>query len=118
MSIDILNRVGKNEIISDIQISNYPNDLSYLLISSATKDPFKENHNRSISIGLLISPLLTSKINFLNDIDIKAKNVGVTCERCPITDCEVRVCEPTELQKIAKNEEIAKTVQQLLSDFS
>ncbi|MFZ3273841.1 MAG: DNA-binding protein, partial [Lutibacter sp.] len=119
VSIDLLNRVGKNEIISDIQISNYPgNELSYLVFSSATKDPFKENHNRSISIGLLISPLLTSKINFLNDIDIKAKNVGVTCERCPITDCEARVCEPIELQKMAKNEEIAKTVQQLLADYS
>jgi len=119
VSIDLLNRVGKNEIISDVQISNYPNnELSYLVISSATKDPFKENHNRSISIGLLISPLLTSKINFINDANIKSKKVGVTCERCPITNCEVRVCEPTELQKIAKNEEIAKTVQQLLTDYS
>ena len=90
VSIDLLNRVGKNEIISDIQISNYPNnELSYLVISSATKDPFKENHNRSISIGLLISPLLTSKINFINDAGIISKKVGVTCERCPVTDCEV-----------------------------
>ena len=119
VSIDILNRVAENEIISDIQISNYPNnELSYLVISSATKDPFKENHNRSISIGLLISPLLTSKINFINDAGIISKKVGVTCERCPINDCEVRVCEPTELQKIAKNEEIAKTVQQLITDYS
>jgi len=119
ISIDILNRVGQNEIISDIQISNYPgNDLSYLLISSATKDPFKENHHRSISIGLLISPLLTSKINFINDPKIKAKNVGVTCERCPIADCDVRVVEAIELQKIAKNEEISNTVQQLIKDHS
>lgn len=119
ISIDLLNRVGKNEIISDIQISNYQgNELSYLVISSATKDPFKENHNRSISIGLLISPLLTSKINFINDTNIKSKKVGVTCERCPIVDCDVRACEPVELQKIVKNEEIAKTVQQLLTDYS
>ncbi len=119
ISIDLLNRVEKNEIISDIQISNYPeNDLSYLVISSATKDPFKENYNRSISIGLLISPLLTSKINFINDANIKSKKVGVTCERCPIADCDVRVAEAIELQKIAKNEEISKTVQQLLTDYS
>lgn len=119
VSIDILNNVDKNDIISDIQISNYPgNELSYLMISSATKDPFKENHNRSISIGLLISPLLTSKINFLNDANIKSKNVGVTCERCPISDCDVRVVEAIELQKIAKNEEISKTVQQILTDYS
>ena len=88
------------------------------MFSSATKDPFKENHNRSISIGLLISPLLTSKINFMNDSNIKSKKVGVTCERCPISDCDVRVCEAIELQKMAKNEEIAKTVQQILNDFS
>jgi hypothetical protein len=44
--------------------------------------------------------------------------VGVTCEHCPIKDCDVRVCEATELQKVAKNETIANTVQQIINDYS
>lgn len=119
ISIDLLNKVQKNEVTTGVQISEYPdNELKYLVISSATPDPFKENHNRSVSIGLLISPLLISKLNFLNDEQIITKKVGVTCERCPITSCEVRVCEAIELQKKAENEAIAKTVQQIIKDFS
>lgn len=119
ISLTLLSSVKKNEITSDVQISSYPNsDLKYLVISSATADPFKENHNRSVSVGLLISPYLLSKIAFLNDENIKTKNVGVTCERCPRTDCEVRCCEPIVLQKAAKNEAIANTVQQLINDYS
>jgi hypothetical protein len=119
ISIDLLNNVKENSIITGAQISEYPeNDLKYLVISSATKDPFKENYNRSISIGLLISPLLTSKLNFLNDTAIITKKVGVTCERCPILNCEVRVCDATELQKKSENDAIAKTVQQIFKDYS
>ncbi|NQV76979.1 MAG: ImmA/IrrE family metallo-endopeptidase [Lutibacter sp.] len=119
ISIEILNKVTKNEMISEIQISEYPdNNLKYLVISSATSDPFKENHNRSISIGLLISPLLTSKLKFLNEENINIKQVGVTCERCSITDCEVRFCEATELLKKAKNEAISNIVKQIFKDYS
>jgi hypothetical protein len=119
ISIEILNKLKQEQLTSDIQISHYPeNNLSYLVISSATPDPFKKNHKRSISLGLLISSHLTSKINFLNDPKIKSKNVGVTCERCPITDCEVRATEATELQKKAKNESIANTVRQIINEYS
>ncbi|NLP56733.1 helix-turn-helix transcriptional regulator [Lutibacter sp. B1] len=119
ISIEIFESIHKNEITTKAQISYYPEfDTSYLVISSATPDPFKENYNRSINIGLLISPLLTSKLNFLNDTSILTKNVGVTCEHCPIKDCDVRVCEATELQKVAENETIANTVQQIINDYS
>ncbi len=119
ISIEILNKLKQEQLTSDIQISHYPeNNLSYLVISSATPDPFKKNHSRSISLGLLISPHLTSKLNFLNDPKIITKDVGVTCERCPITDCEVRATEATELQKKAKNESIANTVRQIINEYS
>ena len=119
VSIDLLNKAKTNEVISEVQISEYPdNELKYLVISSATPDPFKNNHNRSVSIGLLISPLLTNKLNFLNDKNIGSKKVGVTCERCPILDCEVRFCEAVELQKKAEHDAIANTVQQIIKDHS
>ena len=119
VSINILNNLPKNQLITDIQISQYPeNDSKYLVISSATSDPFKDNCNRSINIGLLISPHLSSKLNFLNDKKIKNKKVGVTCERCPIADCEVRLCEATELQKTAANDIIAQAVNKIMSYYS
>lgn len=46
----------------DIQISSHKgDDTKYLILSSTTKDPFKDNHYRSISIGLLMNKQLERK---------------------------------------------------------
>ena len=119
VSIEVLNNSEKSSITTDIQISNYPeNNLKYVVIASGTKDSFKPDHNRSISLGLLISPLSTSKVAFLQDPSIQSKQVGVTCERCPIQNCEVRFCDAVELEKQAINDIIAITVEQIMKDYS
>ena len=47
-----------------IQISSYVDQKNeYLVLSSATPDPFKKDINRSVSIGLLLSPHLKKKLN-------------------------------------------------------
>jgi len=102
VSLNVLETIAESnkEHVFDIQISHYPDDnMRYLVLSSATKDPFKENHYRSISIGLLINKQLKRKISFLDDVTIKTKEVGVTCERCPITDCSVRKVPSSILDK-------------------
>ena len=110
---------SKLEHVFDIQISNYENDgMKYLVWSSATKDPFRENQYRSISVGLLINKQLQRKLNFLNDPKIESKNVGVTCERCAIMDCKVREVAPVFLDKKAKNEKLESIVQALNAKFS
>ncbi|WP_292943992.1 helix-turn-helix domain-containing protein [Olleya sp. UBA1516] len=110
---------SKLEHVFDMQISNYENDgMKYLVWSSATKDPFRENQYRSISVGLLINKQLQRKLNFLNDPKIESKNVGVTCERCAIMDCKVREVAPVFLDKKAKNEKLESIVQALNAKFS
>ncbi len=109
---------GKKEHEFDIQISNYPDDgMKYLVLTSATKDPFKDNHYRSISVGLLINKQLQRKINFLSDPKIKIQNVGVTCERCAIKDCKVRQRPAIILEKAAKNKKIEIIVEELNAKF-
>jgi predicted transcriptional regulator len=111
-------RGTKKEHVFDIQISNYQEDgVKYLVLSSATKDPFKENHYRSISIGLLINRQLQRKLNFLEDPDIKTQNVGVTCERCNIKDCEVRQAPPIILDRNARNKKIEFIVEELQTKY-
>ncbi|MEL0644517.1 helix-turn-helix domain-containing protein [Olleya sp. Ti.3.14] len=121
VSIKMLKDISnsKSEHVFDMQISNYENDgMKYLVLSSATKDPFRDNQYRSISVGLLINKQLQRKLNFLNDPKIKSKNVGVTCERCAIMDCEVREVAPVFLNKKAKNEKLESIVQALNAKFS
>jgi predicted transcriptional regulator len=109
---------SKNDHEFDLQISNYENDgPKYLVMSSVTKDPFKENHYRSISIGLLINKQLERKLHFLADPNIKNHDVGVTCERCSIQDCEVRQVPATILDKAARNKNIEQIVEELNTKF-
>ncbi|MEX0273508.1 MAG: ImmA/IrrE family metallo-endopeptidase, partial [Flavobacteriaceae bacterium] len=93
VSIRVLKEIERlgTEHHMDVQISHYPDDgLSYLIFSSAMKDPFRQEEYRSVSIGLLINDQLRKKVKFLNDPAIKTYDVGVTCERCAIADCTER----------------------------
>ena len=103
----------------DVQISHYPEDqLSYLVFASATRDPFKQDEYRSVGIGLLINDALRKKVNFLDDPAIPTYAVGVTCERCPIVDCDVREAAPKLLHQQDKNTKTAEVVQSLQNKFS
>ena len=119
-SLKVLKDISKNKKAHefDVQISNYVgDDTKYLVLSSATKDPFRDNQYRSISIGLLINKQLERKLKFLGDKTIKIQEVGVTCERCSIKDCEVRQAPSLVLDRITKNKKIEKIVEVLNQKF-
>ncbi len=120
VSLKLLKTISKSKKDHefDLQISNYENDgVKYLVLSSATKDPFKENYYRSISIGLLINKQLQRKLSFLVDPKIEIQNVGVTCERCAIKNCEVREVPSIILDKVARNKKIEKIVEELNAKY-
>ncbi|QYA25584.1 helix-turn-helix domain-containing protein [Gramella sp. MT6] len=120
MSLKVLEDIAKsgNSHEFGIQISNYPShENRYLIFSSATQDPFRENQYRSISIGLLLNKQLERKVKFLEDENIIRKDVGVTCERCAIQDCEVRQAPAIVLKKREKNRKIESIVDELTDKF-
>ena len=121
VSLNVLEEIAKNkkDHVFDLQISQYPDDdVSYLVISSATKDPFMENNYRSVSIGLLINKQSKKKIGFLEDPTIKTRLVGVTCERCAIANCKERMVAPKILEKNNRNRVIEEVVTDLTERFS
>ncbi|WP_420574322.1 helix-turn-helix domain-containing protein [Kordia sp.] len=121
VSLNVLETLSKSdqEHVFDMQISHYTEDnMRYLVLSSATKDPFKKDHYRSISVGLLINKQLKRKISFLDDPAIKTKEVGVTCERCPISDCSLRKAAPIILEKQKRYHKTATVVEELMKKFS
>jgi hypothetical protein len=121
ISLKVLDRIQQHqsEHEFDIQISHYANDeRSYLVMASATKDPFKPNYYRSISIGIPIDNALKRRISFLKDSQIKSETVGVTCEGCPIEGCSVRQVAPRHIEKELKNARIEKVVTQLQDKYS
>ena len=121
ISLKALQKISKmkKDHVFDVQISNYPEDgMQYFILSSATKDPFKENYYRSISVGLLINRQLKNKLAFINDSNIKTVDVGVTCERCSIANCKERKAPPIVLEKAKKDAKIDTVVGDLVKKFS
>jgi len=102
-----------------IQISSYPvEDKQYLVLASATPDPFKADRYRSIAIGIELNTQLKRKVNFLNHKSLKTSEVGVTCERCPITDCSERQTAPIILEKQQKELDTATIVKEIQEKYS
>ncbi|TYP98117.1 hypothetical protein C7447_103287 [Tenacibaculum adriaticum] len=109
----------KKESAFGIQISSYENsDNEYIVLSSATSDPFKRDQNRSVSIGLLISPNLKKRLQFVKDKNIPKKIVGVTCETCSVKNCSDRAAEPWRIQKEQQNESIANSVDKIINTYT
>lgn len=102
----------------NLQISRYADGKRYLVISSATKDPFRPGQFRSITLGLLVNKHLERKLKFLNDSSINTVPVGVTCEHCAIKDCMVRQKAPIFLEKEERNKKIERIVEELGAKFN
>jgi predicted transcriptional regulator/DNA-binding XRE family transcriptional regulator len=103
----------------DTQISSYNHtDNEYFVMSSATKDPFRNGYFRSIALGIMISSHSKNKLQFLDDTTIKRKKVGVTCETCLIADCQERVAPPKTIERKQRFELIDSVVQELIQKYS
>ena len=103
---------------SGVQISSYENPKNdYIVFSTATNDPFKEDVSRSISLGILIAPHLKKKIQFLKNETIDNQNVGITCETCTITNCSERVAEPWKIHKEKHYENVASKVEKIITTY-
>ena len=111
-----LKQSGKpSELLVKAQISNYLNTADqYLCITLARPSYPSPNKNVSVTIGLLIDDELRSKVHFLNDPDIPAREVHTTCERCSIENCVERAAEPVIAQKKQQFQLIQERLNKLL----
>jgi predicted transcriptional regulator/DNA-binding XRE family transcriptional regulator len=118
-TIQDLENSQNNRSTFDAQISSYVNQKNeYLVLSSATSDPFKKDISRSVSIGMLLSPHLKKKLHFFKEDTFSKKLVGVTCETCSVKNCSERAADSTRLEKQTKYDEIANTVENIINSYS
>jgi len=99
------------EPILGIQHSHYvKTDNKYLVVAAAFK---KQNTNRKIScvcFGLLSTESLNEKIQFLNSSEIPKVQVGETCERCTLENCQDRKAPTDPLLNPTRNAEIVQKI--------
>ncbi|MEM1121625.1 MAG: helix-turn-helix transcriptional regulator [Bacteroidota bacterium] len=93
------NRHTSSQVQVGVQLSKYPETGDeYFCFTIARPAYFPSKKNVSVTIGLLADEELKTKIKFLEDQSIPRKEVSVTCERCPIMDCQERISPPTVIQ--------------------
>lgn len=121
VSLKVLKAIyaNKSKHEFDIQISSYDNGKKqYLVLASATKDPFKAKQYRSVSVGIEVNSQLRKKIQFAHHKSLKTISVGVTCERCAITDCDLRQAQPIVLKAQNKELKTANVVKEISEKYS
>ena len=120
VSADLLlnkdNYQKENGIRLGTQHSVYTNNNEeYLVIAARNQDPFNEHKKRSVCIGIEFTTRQKKKIAFAEDRGTPIETVGITCERCGITDCEKRVAEAKIYNRLSRNQEIEKRVDALIN---
>ncbi len=89
----------------------------YLCLTMARQGYPTPAKNVSVTLGLLINEDVQRQIRWLQDPNIPTRLVGTTCERCPITDCSVRVADPIIIQKRNSYRNIQAGIERLGEDF-
>ncbi|UKJ08387.1 helix-turn-helix domain-containing protein [Solitalea lacus] len=108
-----LENAPEEQWISGIQRSSYVDSTNeYLLFSVARRS---QNQKSTVSIGLLINATLAQKVKFLNDETIPRRLVNITCERCRLSDCEVRGAEPKIYLQQQQQEQLMIAIQEYLT---
>ncbi|MFN3695864.1 MAG: helix-turn-helix domain-containing protein [Pseudobdellovibrio sp.] len=102
------------EPILGIQHSSYvKSDNEYLVIAASFK---KQPDSRKIScvcMGLLNGESVRKKIAFLNSPEIPVVQVGETCERCTLANCQDRKADYDQVLNPNRNIEIIQKVSEL-----
>ncbi len=85
---------------------------AYFVFSIAKSSPPTPD-NSSINIGFPLNDQLRNVFHFLDDPAIPDTLVGETCERCPLTNCEVRAAAPVVLLRQQQTEASQHTIEKL-----
>ena len=98
-----------------LQLSKYTEtEDEYICFTIARPAYFPSTKNVSVTIGLLADAELKEKMKFLVDPSIPRKRVSVTCERCPIMDCQERISPPTVIENREHKFKMEKALNRLM----
>lgn len=121
VSVDLLKQLptgATGEYLVQVQRSRYVGtEDEYLCLTIARSAYPKPHTNVSVTLGLLVNEDVERQIRWLNDPAIRRRQVGTTCERCPIEDCKERVAEPVVIQKRNYHRRTQAGLERLREDF-
>jgi len=115
IQLDKLQAEPLTPISVGVQISHFfDTGDKYLCFTIAKRSYPKPNSNVSVTIGLVVDDALLQTISFLADPNIPAREVNITCERCPIENCVERVAPPVQYEKRLQRHRMQEALEQLM----
>ncbi|OAV43145.1 helix-turn-helix domain-containing protein [Lewinella sp. 4G2] len=103
-----------SELRVEAQVSQYfETPDQYLCLTLARTGYPSPDRNVSVTLGLLVTDELKETIAWATDPSISPRIVNTTCERCEITDCEVRAAPPVIVEKRAKIKRVRAALREL-----
>ena len=103
-----------DEPVVAVQRSHFLNDdAEFFVIAVARPLALKPGTNTVVMLGFLMDRTFKRAVRFWVDPAIPRVDVNLTCERCPLTDCDVRVAEPSVLDEQQRLEEQEKALAEL-----
>ncbi len=117
ISVNIIKRLRasrKASPIADAQISKYWETTNeYLCFSIAKPQKEAAQEGVSVTVGLLMTETVRRLFGFLNDPDLKSKEVNTTCERCSMPNCGARATPPIVLEKEEERLQVLQSLKDL-----
>lgn len=87
---------GQTSTLANAQRSRFnATGAEYFSISLAHPHTIEPHLNSCVTLGFLVDAALQKSVNFWNDPALPVTEVGDTCERCALADCESRAVPPT-----------------------
>lgn len=93
--------------INDVQVSAQRSTFvergkTFFNIAVVRNKSLGQETNTGMTLGFLIDNTFKAQAHFWDDPAIPESDVNETCERCPFSDCESRVAEPTIFNSLQK----------------
>ena len=70
-------------------------DAEFFTLSTARPLALQDTTNSCVSIGFLMDDAFRREVQFAHDPSIQRREVNLTCERCPLSNCQERVAPAT-----------------------
>ncbi|MEO0333184.1 MAG: hypothetical protein AAF223_16115, partial [Bacteroidota bacterium] len=107
----------KQRVMAGSQISKYwKTSNQYLCLSIAKSNESNPDESISVTVGFLIDSKLKKQIQFLSDSNLVTKTVHTTCERCAISDCQVRMAPPLVIEQENRRAMVQKELNKIMSN--
>ncbi len=126
VSISLLKEVGKRQTAGETplvaiaaQRSRFiSQDQTFFNIAVVRPLSLGQNSNTGMTLGFLVDDHFKQTAAFWNDPAVPQMDVHETCERCPLTDCQSRVAEPTLHQARQRQHNREKALQRYLDNHN